>query len=508
MIGAPILADRGAARLKGAARPTSVALACILATVVWSACGGEPRDATARAPTDNAAATDSAPATNDPPAVADPPATDSGSATAAAAAVADPPATAAPLSAAEIFERVAPAVAFAETPTSTGSALLIEGGYLVTNAHVVWPYATARVVFPDGSDFGDVPVVGWDLLVDIAVLGPIDAAAAPLALADGEGLPIGSDVFLIGYPGEVEALPQPTIAGGLLSRTREWETAGITYLQTDAVAASGQSGGALVSRMGEVIGLSGFRFSEVAFGLVASAADILPRVRALIDGRDPVGLGRRQVPLDGGAVRHEVVLENLWDEIIYVINEPPGTEIDIEFSGANDGALMILDAFGARLLEIDTGYSGAEAASLTVEGAGPLFLRALQLDETSGAFVLKSSHALRRMHDPEDGREIAVGQTIVGNVDAPGDLDYFTIALREGETIEIRASAILIDTLVAVDFVGAAEIDSDDDSGGGLFGLDAKLIYRAPHTGSYFVSVRDASLAGPGAYVLTIRDAD
>ena len=48
---------------------------------------------------------------------------------------------------------------------------------------------------------------GWDLLADLAVLGPIDAPAGILALVDGESLPIGTDLFLIGYPGETEPFP-------------------------------------------------------------------------------------------------------------------------------------------------------------------------------------------------------------------------------------------------------------------------------------------------------------
>src|SRR5687767_15029955 len=48
-------------------------------------------------------------------------------------------ATPAPLSPPEVFERVSPSVAFVETPSGTGSGLLLEGGYLLTNAHVVWP---------------------------------------------------------------------------------------------------------------------------------------------------------------------------------------------------------------------------------------------------------------------------------------------------------------------------------------------------------------------------------
>ena len=485
-----------------------IATACLLAAALWSACGGEPDDGATAEATATPAAVATADATPTPAvATAVGTATPAEAATSAATATAAPAATAASaaVTPVEIFDKVSPAIAFIETGMGTGSGILIEGGYVVTNAHVVWPYEDARVVFPDGSEFTAVPLRGWDLLADIAVLGPIDAAADPVALVDGEDLPIGSEVFLLGYPGEVEAFPKPTLSRGLLSRYREWEMLGITYLQTDAVAAGGQSGGALLSSTGEVIGMSGFNFTEGDFGLVASATDIHPRIEELIAGRDPSGLADRRVPLSGGEPRHEVELANLWDEGSYVINAPIGAEVRIEWRGANDGALEVFDSSGVSILEVDDGYSGTEVGSIIVDRHGPLFLRVLQLDEAGGAFVLTSSHTVAPLYDPDDGQWVEVGQTLVGSVDAPGDIDYFMIALSAGERIEVTVSSILIDTTLIIDYQGAEELEVDDDGGGGLFGTDSALVYRAPHTGIYFMVVGDLDLNGPGGYILTIE---
>ena len=82
--------------------------------------------------------------------------------------------------------------------------------------------------------------------------------APPLTLSDGEDLAIGSELYLVGYPAEMELFPQPTITSGILSRLREWERAGITYFQTDAAIAGGQSGGVLVDARANVIGISGW----------------------------------------------------------------------------------------------------------------------------------------------------------------------------------------------------------------------------------------------------------
>ena len=89
-----------------------------------------------------------------------------------------------------------------------------KGGYVVTNAHVTWPYAAVRIVFPDGTEFHEVPVKGWDPLVDLAVLGPIRRTGGLRFSQVGEALPQGTGVFLIGYPGELETNPQPTVVRG------------------------------------------------------------------------------------------------------------------------------------------------------------------------------------------------------------------------------------------------------------------------------------------------------
>ena len=271
------------------------------------------------------------------------------------------------LSSAQIFAKVSPAIAFVHTEIATGSGVLIEGNYVLTNAHVVWPYHAARVVFPDGSAFDQVPLKGWDLLADVALLGPINASVKPLALLDGEDLPIGSDVYLIGYPGEVDAYPQPAIARGILSRLRQWEPAAVTYFQIDASVAGGQSGGALISDTGDVIGISGFKISEGQFALVASAADLLPRIRQLLAGEAPSSLGDRRLPLEGGALRHVLTSENYWDA--YIVNEPAGSAIEVALSGADDARFRIFDSFGNEFT-----YTETASFDFVTQSSGPHFL--------------------------------------------------------------------------------------------------------------------------------------
>jgi S1-C subfamily serine protease len=319
-----------------------------------------------------------------------------------------------PLTAQEIFARISPSVVFLETLATTGSGVLTEGRYIITNAHVVWPFDEVRIVFADGSEHLKVPVLGLDLLGDLAVLGPINTENKPLGLRDGEGMLIGSNVFLIGYPAEAEQFPKPTITSGILSRIRQWEAIQMTYLQTDAAIAGGQSGGVLVSDEGEIIGISGFSFSEAQFGLVASAADVQNRIRRLSAGEDVSGLGARPDFFAAGQKEHSFTLENRVDRRMFLIEPPDNGPVSITLDGQNDGGFIVVDMYGNALIEVDEQFSGTESGSFTPAFTVPHFLHVWQSSHASGEYRLSSNVNLIPYPDPDDGKTVKVGQTFRG----------------------------------------------------------------------------------------------
>ena len=418
------------------------------------------------------------------------------------------PTPTAQLTAAEVYSLVSPSIPFIETPTGTGSGVLIEGGYVITNYHVVWPYEAVRVVFPDDKVLQNVPVVGWDSMADLAVLGPVDVQARPSKLGDGEDLAPGSELFLVGYPAEVDEFPEPTITRGILSRFRDWERLGMTYLQTDASIAGGQSGGALVNSLGEVIGISTFSFSEAGFGLATSAADNALIVERLIQGDLTSELGDRRLPAGGGAFEFYVELANVWDSRTFVLDAAAGTTLGVELEGTEDGLFRVYDPFGL-LLEVDDGFTGTEFGALELLADGVHFLQVETLSGESSTFDLTSTIRLKPFHDPDDGRTIVVGETVAGSIDFHFDWDWYSIRLEEGETVTISTDSINVDTLLYVDFPNSRDdqVVSDDDSGGGLFGINSELVYRAPNTGEYLIVVTDAVGDSFGGYYLSVEQA-
>ncbi len=396
---------------------------------------------------------------------------------------------------------------FIETTATTGSGVLIRDGYVITNYHVVWPYESVWVVFPDGTELENVPVVGWDPMADLAVLGPVNVSAQPLRMTDGEGTALGSELLLVGYPAEVDLFPQPTITRGILSRFREWERLNMTYFQTDAAIAGGQSGGALVNSRGEVVGISTFSFSEVGFGLAASSADIMPIAEKIIQGEFTSGLGDRRLPVGSGTFEVDLDLRNYWDTNAFVLDATAGTILEVGIEGSGDGWFHVSDAFGP-ILEVNDGYAGVESGAVELLTSGVHFLQVEMASGESSRFDVSSSVRLIPLNDPDDGQTVAVGETVVGSLDHLLDWDWYFVHLNEGQTVRIATDSINVDTVLYVDFPGSRnnQVVSDDDSGGGLGG-NSELVYRAPHTGEYFIAIAEAVGDRVGGYYLSVEAA-
>ncbi len=202
----------------------------------------------------------------------------------------------------EIYEQLSPAIVQLTTEWGSGSGILFERHgqkYVVTNHHVLWPYPYADVVFPDGLELFEVPVVDWDVMVDVAVLGPVDVDIPAANISARREVAVGDTAYFIGYPSEWEQFAQPTLSQGIVSRTRDWPTAGASYYQVDAEIAGGQSGGAMVAADGNVVGLTTFFVADDgSFGLALSAEALLRRIDGILRGSDVDKLGERFVLLD------------------------------------------------------------------------------------------------------------------------------------------------------------------------------------------------------------------
>lgn len=399
----------------------------------------------------------------------------------------------------------APAVAYVEGSLSTGSAILVERDLLLTNAHVVWPDRRVRVAFADGSERTGAPVTHLDLVADLALidLGPVGGApsgVAALTPAEDADPAVGTELYLVGYPGEAEDLPQPALSRGLLSRLRTWIGPGLRYLQSDAAIAGGQSGGALVDARGGWVGVSCMTFGDGAFGLSLSAVDAMERVGGMLAGQDVDEIADRELPLEGGRGEHTVALADAWSEAVLVGALATGTRLDVRATDPRDAFIDVLDPFGELVASSDDGRGATRPrVEWTVTDPGPHVVLAWL--EGTGVLELEASPDLARFVDPDDGAVLAGGESRSGALDFPGDLDVMYVDLQSDgayrltiDTASFYPDAVLEPVDPSLDLpVLEAEV-------GGALGLTFSARVRVGATGRYALTVRDPDDLGFGGY--------
>ena len=174
--------------------------------------------------------------------------------------------------AAAIYEQVSPGVVYVEGTSINpyrvtdrvehivGSGFIINTeGVIVTNSHVALGRQALSVTLDNGTT---VParLVAADAIFDIAVLQipkPSEGTLPTLTLGDSDGLRVGEDVLAIGNP---LGLSQ-TLTHGIVSAVNR--VLPVTFfsqtepmIQIDSPINHGNSGGPLLNRCGEVIGMT------------------------------------------------------------------------------------------------------------------------------------------------------------------------------------------------------------------------------------------------------------
>jgi S1-C subfamily serine protease len=156
------------------------------------------------------------------------------------------------LSNTEIIKKVKPATVYIETTQGSGSGMIIDdSGYILTNAHVVYDTNKAKIKLSDDRAF-TASVVGRDEKIDLAVLKIDGKNFQKIVFGDSDNVVQGDEVFTLGYPFGLEG--DVSFKEGTISRTISDEST--TYLETSAEIHPGNSGGPLVDKYGEVIGIN------------------------------------------------------------------------------------------------------------------------------------------------------------------------------------------------------------------------------------------------------------
>lgn len=150
------------------------------------------------------------------------------------------------------------AVVTIKTDVAQGTGFIItEDGYIVTNAHVlsgghrVWALTSNQQTI-------EAAFIGYNSELDVALL-KISGDYNYLDLDDSDNVQVGEKVIAIGNPLGLQFSVTEGIVSGI-HRT------GINnmdiYIQTDAALNPGNSGGPLINKRGNVIGINNFKVGD------------------------------------------------------------------------------------------------------------------------------------------------------------------------------------------------------------------------------------------------------
>ncbi len=166
----------------------------------------------------------------------------------------------------EITTEFAKSDSFYYTEGAGSGVIIDEGGYLLTNNHVIeddsYGIADKITVRLANGDEYIAKLVGTDSDTDIAVL-KIDAEGLVAAeIGTSSGLSVGEEVVIIGNPlGTLGG----TVTNGIISALDREITVGsetMNLLQTNAAVNPGNSGGGMFNLAGELVGIVNAKYSE------------------------------------------------------------------------------------------------------------------------------------------------------------------------------------------------------------------------------------------------------
>lgn len=170
---------------------------------------------------------------------------------------------------AEVAERLLPSVASLRVlrrvaggrmPAGSGSGVVVTpDGFLVTSAHVVEASAGGTATFADGTESA-FELVGSDALSDLAVVRCAGSGLTPATLGDADRLRVGQLVVAVGNPlgfsGSVSAGVVSALGRSMAARAGRHARLVENVIQTDASLHPGNSGGALATGQGHVVGIN------------------------------------------------------------------------------------------------------------------------------------------------------------------------------------------------------------------------------------------------------------
>jgi len=246
---------------------------------------------------------------------------------------------------------------------SLGSGFLInEGGFILTNAHVIRNATDIRVVRAKNREEYPARIIGVDPATDSALIRiEPQPDMRVLPLGSSGALEVGEMVMAVGNPLGLNH----TVSSGLISAKERLvsddETSLLDYLQTDTAINPGSSGGPLLNLHGQVVGITTAIASDAQnIGFAIPIDTIKSVIPILVSGNPERGwfgaAARPAAPGEAAKLGHSNPSAVIIDEVVEASPAlKAGVRADDLILRVNDEEIPDLVAFRRHLISLRPG---------------------------------------------------------------------------------------------------------------------------------------------------------
>lgn len=256
----------------------------------------------------------------------------------------------------------------------SGSGVIIrEDGYIVTNNHVIEGATEIEVTLTNNKTF-KAELIGTDPATDVALI-KVDAQGLPtIPFGDSDKLRLGEWVLAIGSPYNLRS----TVTAGIVSAkgrsipdsSKEFKIE--SFIQTDAAVNPGNSGGALVDKAGNLVGINTAIVSQTGAYAGYSFAVPVNIVKKIVSDLIDFGSVRRAML----GVTMSPVTQEIADKMklsslngVYIVEVSPGSAAE-KAGVRKEDILIAIDSVkitnASSVQEMVNSFSPGDKAVLTV----------------------------------------------------------------------------------------------------------------------------------------------
>ncbi|MEM9089173.1 MAG: trypsin-like peptidase domain-containing protein [Cyanobacteria bacterium P01_F01_bin.53] len=443
----------------------------------------------------------------------------------------------------QVYQTASPAIVTIDTPSGTGSGVIIrDDGLIITNAHVVDGADTVKIILADRQEYTG-RVVGYGANgVDLAAVR-IQARNLPTVALATRPVQVGQRAFAIGNPfGRFEG----TFTIGIVSRIDSARG----LIQTDAAINPGNSGGALLNSRGELIGINTAIFTpqrsapgvpssapgNIGIGFAITIAQVNDFLAAVGNGtaatasqqspfllgsdRPPQQITLNGTPISGRLTRDSSILpsdDSYYDA--YTFQGRSGQRVVVNMSSDNiDPYLILLSPQGRDLAQDDDSAGGNDARlafTLPEDGTYTVLANSFGARETgsyalqvrdaanagnsSGQLVTGQQQGVRTLPMSIEG---VLGQNSQVLAQDGSRYEEFLFDGNAGQQVTIALNSQEFDPFVILVGPDGTVLDSNDDVSRSSF--NAGLSVTLPSTGRYRVIANSFDSSGSGRFSLQV----